>query len=309
MTAIAASVAHSTVAKPFPKAGIPAPLLQIRDVIYNTAGIFHADNKLHILEVRCGKRMQALGVGSLREYHECLTTRPIAHAELISLLNEITIGETCFFRNRPQIDAIRKVVLPRVMEAKSRIALRHIRIWSAGCSTGEEPYTLAIMLLDEAERLLKDWTFEVIATDINENSIAHAQKGCYGDYSVRNTEPLVLQRYFTPQDGKFTLKPEVRAVVSFKRVNLSDDSRMMFMKGMDIVLCCNVLIYFDVSSKSRVIHHFYTNLFDHGYLFLGHAESLFRISDEFHLVHLPSTTAYVKAQKPVVKEGGNSHAG
>ncbi|HEV2698126.1 MAG TPA: protein-glutamate O-methyltransferase CheR [Terriglobales bacterium] len=304
MTPIASSAAQPSVAKPFSKAFVPAPLLEIRDVIYKTAGIFQADNKLQVLEARCNKRMQALGVGSLREYHECLTSRPMHRAELISLLNEITIGETCFFRNRPQLDGIRKIVLPRIMEAKSQIALRHIRIWSAGCSTGEEPYTLAIMLLEEAQKLLKGWTFEVIATDLNENSIAHAQAACYGDYSIRNTEPQILQKYFTPQEGKFVLKPEVKSAVSFKRVNLSDDSRMMFMKGMDLILCCNVLIYFDAVSKSRVIQHFYTNLFNHGYLFLGHAESLFGISDEFQLVHLPSTTAYVKAEKRVVKEGG-----
>ncbi len=290
--------------KPFSKGFVPAPLLQIRDVIYNTAGIFQADNRLHVLESHCGKRMLALGVGSLREYHECLTSRPMHRAELVSLLNEITIGETCFFRNRPQVDAIRKIVLPRIMEAKSSIALRHLRIWSAGCSTGEEPYTMAMILLDESQKQLKNWTFEVIASDLNENSIAHAQAACYGDYSVRNTEPLILQKYFIPQNGKFTLKPEVKAVVNFKRVNLSDDSRMMFMKGMDIILCCNVLIYFDAVSKGRVIQHFYTNLVNHGYLFLGHAESLFGISDEFQLVHLPSTTAYVKAEQRLVKGEG-----
>ena len=278
-------------------------LLQIRDVIYKTAGIFQADNKIQMLETRCQKRMQALGVGTLNEYYECLTSRPMHHAELVSLLNEITIGETCFFRNRPQLDGIRKIVLPRIMEAKSKIALRHIRIWSAGCSTGEEPYTLAMMLLDESAKLLKDWTFEVIATDLNENSVAHAQMARYGDYSVRNTEPQILQKYFLLEQGKYAVKPEVKSVVSIKRMNLFDDARMMFMKGMDMILCCNVLIYFDVASKKRVIQHFYTNLLNHGYLFLGHSESLFGISDEFQLVHLPSSTVYVKAEKRLVQEG------
>lgn len=248
--------------------------------------------------------MQALGINTLNEYYECLTSRPMHHAELVSLLNEITVGETCFFRNRPQLDGIRKIVLPRIMENRSRIGLRHIRVWSAGCSTGEEPYTVAMIFREEAHDRLKDWTFEVIATDINENSIAFAQEGCYGDYSVRNLDAQTLQRHFVPEQGKFRVKPEVKSVVSFKRVNLFDDSRMMFMKGMDIILCCNVLIYFDATSKKRVIQHFYTNLFPHGYLFLGHAESLFGSSDEFQLVHLPSATAYVKAEKRLVHEGG-----
>lgn len=281
-----------------------SPLLQIRDVIYKTAGIFQADNKIQMLESRCRKRMQALGVANLNEYYECLTSRPMHQAEMISLLNEITIGETCFFRNRPQLEGIRKIVLPRIMDAKSKIALRHIRIWSAGCSSGEEPYTLAMMLLEEGRKPLAGWTFEVIATDLNENSVANAQAGRYGDYSVRNTEPQILQKYFFPEDGKYVVKPEVKSIVTFKRVNLCDNARMMFMKGMDIILCCNVLIYFDVGSKKRVIQHFYTNLFDHGYLFLGHSESLFGISDDFQLVHLPSSTAYVKAAKRLHSEGG-----
>lgn len=304
MTTVASNAARpaAAAARPVYRPASPV-LLQIRDVIYKTAGIFQADNKIQMLENRCQKRMQALGVGTLNEYYECLTSRPMHHAELVSLLNEITIGETCFFRNRPQLDGIRKIVLPRIMEAKSKIALRHLRIWSAGCSTGEEPYTLAMMLLDESPKLLKDWTFEVIASDLNENSVAHAQAGRYGDYSVRNTDPQVLQKYFLPDQDKYAVKPEVKSVVRFKRMNLFDDARMMFMKGMDMILCCNVLIYFDVTSKKRVIQHFYTNLFDYGYLFLGHSESLFGISDEFQLVHLPSSTTYVKAEKRLVQEG------
>lgn len=294
--------AHATALRPGWKPPAPA-LFQIRDVIYKAAGIFQADNKMHFLEDRCRKRMQALGVGSLPEYHECLTSRPMRHAELVSLLNEITIGETCFFRHRPQLEAIRKIVLPRIMEAKAKISFRSLKIWSAACSTGEEPYTLAMILLEEAQTQLKGWTFEVIATDLNENSLALAQEGCYGDYSVRNTDAQVLRRFFTRGNEKFRIKPEVKSVVNFKRVNLFDDSRMMFMKGMDLILCCNVLIYFNANSKQRVIQHFFNNLLEHGYLFLGHAESLFGISDDFQLVHLPMTTAYMKSKKRVLKEG------
>lgn len=281
-----------------------AALSRIRDAIYETSGIFQADNRLYILESRCQKRMQALGIANLNEYYECLTSRPMHRAELVSLLNEITVGETCFFRNRPQFEAIRKIVLPRVMAAKSQIALRHLRVWSAGCSTGEEPYGLAMLLMDESAGQLKGWTFEVIATDINENSISHAQAGRYGDYSTRNTEPVLLHKYFSAEGKEYCVKPEVKSHVSFKHMNLSDDSRMMFMKGLDVILCCNVLIYFDVASKKRVIQHFHDSLFGHGYLFLGHAESLYGVSGDFQLVHLPSTTAYVKAQPAAENEGG-----
>lgn len=279
-------------------------LIHIRDLIYKSAGIFQADNKLRLLEDRCQKRMQVLGIATLREYHDCLTSKPMHQAELVSLLNEITIGETCFFRNRPQLDGIRNIILPQIMETKNKLFLRQIRIWSAGCSTGEEPYTLAILLMEESQSKLKGWTFELIATDLNERSIAHAKAGCYSEYSVRNLNSYLRHKYFDRNDDKFCVKPELKQAVSFSRLNLLDDARMTFLKGVDLVLCCNVLIYFDVASKKKVIQHFYTNLLPHGYLFLGHAESLYGITQEFRLVHLPSATAYVKSEKRIADQAG-----
>jgi chemotaxis protein methyltransferase CheR len=278
--------------------GLPDPqLVKIRDVIYQVAGIFQPDNKFRLLEDRCAKRMQALGVATFREYYECLTIKPIRQTELVNLLNEITIGETCFFRNPPQLDSVRNIVLPKILEARAKLPLRHLRLWSAGCSTGEEPYTLSIMLLEETAGRLKDWTFEILATDLNERSLAHCKQGVYGTYSTRNLTPYYRQKYFTARGDELQVSPEVKAKVSFSRVNLSDDSRMAFMKGIDLIMCCNVLIYFDGVSKRRVIQHFYNDLLPHGYLLLGHSESLYGISDDFKLVHLPSATAYVKAEK------------
>jgi len=275
----------------------PSPaLIQIRDLIYKTAGIFHANNRLRLLEDRCQKRMLALGVRTMRDYSDCLTNKAMSRGELTSLLNEITIGETCFFRNQPQLDGIRSVVLPRVMEAKSRMCMRHLRIWSAGCSTGEEPYTLAIILLEESKGQLKGWTFEVLATDLNQRSLAVAEAGAYGDYSVRNTDLHLREKYFRFEGSQLQINPEVKAKVRFNRVNLSDDAAMMGLHDVDIILCCNVLIYFDVASKQQVIRRFHSSLHKHGYLVLGHAESLFGISDQFQLVHLPSSTAYVRSE-------------
>jgi chemotaxis protein methyltransferase CheR len=282
---------------------IPAALLRIRDLIYETAGIFQSDTKLRLLQQRCERRMQVLGVTSLREYYHCLTALPIRQAELVSLLNEITIGETSFFRNRPQFEALRKVVLPRIMAAKANLNLPVIRIWSAGCSTGEEPYTLAIALLEQAPGLLKGWSFEVHATNINDRSIAMAQAGVYGEYSLRNTEPYFLQKYFTANDNKFTIAQQLKSVVRFSRLNLFDDAPMSSMKAMDLIVCCNVLIYFDRVSKTRVVQQFSRSLLSHGYLFLGHAESLYGISDEFQLVHLPSAIAYMKVRPDCEPQG------
>ena len=291
----------STAASPRAASGLEGPpdpeLMRIRDTIYLTAGIFHPDNKLRLLQDRCGRRMKELKVQTLREYSECLTLRPNRQAELVALLNEITIGETSFFRNQPQLDALRRIVIPKLLEAKSRLPQRRFRIWSAGCSTGEEPYTLRMLLLEEAGSQLKDWALEILATDLNERSLAHAHEGVYGSYSTRNLTPTYGSKYFIPQGDKMQVNALARTNISFSRLNLSDDSRMTFMKNMDAIFCCNVLIYFDLASKRRVIQHFYNNLLPHGYLFLGHSESLFGVNDDFRLIHLPGATAYVKGER------------
>lgn len=272
-------------------------LVRIRDLVYQVAGIFHPDNKLRLLQDRCGRRMKELKTKTLRDYFECLTIKPTRQAELIALLNEITVGETCFFRNQPQLDALRQIMLPKIIEAKAKLPLRRLRIWSAGCSTGEEPYTLSMLLHEEAIGRLKDWTIEILATDLNERSLAHAKNAVYGTYSTRNLNAHYRQRYFVPVGDQLQVQPAARAVVTFNRVNLSDDARMTFLKGLDLIFCCNVLIYFDLASKRRVIQHFYNNLLPHGYLFLGHSESLYGVNNDFRLVHLPGATAYIKGER------------
>jgi chemotaxis protein methyltransferase CheR len=285
--------------------GPPDPeLVRIRDLIYQVAGIFHPDNKLRLLLERCGRRMKELKTQTLREYFECLTIRPNRQAEMIALLNEITVGETCFFRNQPQLDALRQIVIPKVMEAKANLPLRCLRIWSAGCSTGEEPYTLSMVMLEEAQGRLKGWTVEIAATDLNERSLAHAENAVYGNYSTRNLTPLYRQKYFTTVGEQLQVQSAVRRSVSFSRLNLSDDAGMAPMASLDIIFCCNVLIYFDLASKKRVIQHFYNKLLPHGHLFLGHSESLYGVSDDFRLVHLPGATAYVKSDRAMTRTTG-----
>ena len=293
-TAPSLQSARRTAAPPQPD--LPQPdLVRIRDLIYRVAGIFHPDNKLRLLQDRCGRRMKELRVQTLSEYFECITIRPLRQTELTALLNEITIGETCFFRNLPQLEALRRIVIPNILEAKANALQRRLRIWSAGCSTGEEPYTLRMALLDQADSQLKTWIVEILATDLNERSLAHARAALYGDHSTRNVTSIYRQKYFLPFRHQLRVSPVVRANVTFSRLNLSNDPRMAFMKNIDVIFCCNVLIYFDLTSKRRVIQHFFDNLLPHGYLFLGHSESLFGVSDTFRLVHLPGTTAYVKA--------------
>ena len=268
---------------------------QIRDLTYKVSGIYTAEEKLYLLAAGCERRMKHLATKTPREYWELLTAHPSRDGEMRQLLNEITIGETCLFRSPPQLDALRKVILPEMVAEKTRQFTKRLRIWSAGCSTGEEPFTLAMTMLEESADLLKGWTVEILATDLNDRSIEAAFAGIYGEYALRCTPEHFKRKYFSPVDEKrWQVRPEVKRLVSISRLNLQDDSRMLFMKGMDLIFCCNVLIYFDGPSKSKVIDHFFSNLNAGGYFFLGTSESLLNLNDKFHLVHFPGAIAYWK---------------
>jgi chemotaxis protein methyltransferase CheR len=268
---------------------------QIRDLVYKVSGIYKAEEKLYLLADGCARRMKQLTVLTPREYWDHLTAHPSRDGELRQLLNEITIGETCLFRSQPQIDALRKVILPEIVAEKTKLITKRLRIWSAGCSTGEESYTLAMSMLEEGERLLKGWTVEIVATDLNDRSVETAKSGIYGDYALRSTTDYFKRKYLSTFDEKkLQVRPEVKKLITFSRLNLQDDSKMLFMKGFDLVFCCNVLIYFDGSSKAKVINHFFSNLNFGGYFFLGTSESLMNLNDKFHLVHFPGTIAYWK---------------
>jgi chemotaxis protein methyltransferase CheR len=274
---------------------------QIRDLVYKVSGIYKAEEKLYLLAAGCERRIKLLGANTPREYWEHLTAHPSRDGEMRQLLNEITIGETCLFRSPPQLDALRKVILPEIVGEKTKQITKRLRIWSAGCSTGEESYTLAMNMMEESDRLLKSWTVEILATDLNDRSIETAKAGVYGDYALRATPDHFKRKYFVAaEEKKLQVRPEVKKLVAFSRLNLQDDSRMLFMKGMDLIFCCNVLIYFDGASKTKVINHFFTNLNFGGYFFLGTSESLLNLNDRFHLVHFPGAISY---WKPSLKSG------
>jgi len=278
--------------------------LKIRDVIYQISGIYQPDEKLYLLASRCGRRMSVLKVPSASEYLEHLTVRGNREAELRLLLNEITIGETYMFRSPPQLEAMRSVILPQILQTKAAMGFKRLHLWSAGCSTGEEPYTLAMFLLEEADKLLAGCSFDILATDLNDNSLATAKAGIYGEYALRSTSDQLRKKYFRVHDEKrLEVADQLRSVIRFDRVNLNDDSKMTFLKGMDVIFCCNVLIYFDLASKRKVMQHFYSNLLPGGYLFLGHAESLYQVDDRFHLVHFPGAIGYWKPPAGYVSGG------
>ena len=270
-------------------------LLKLRDLVYRISGIFHAENKFYLLALRSRRRMKEIGSNTFADYLEQLTTRATRDVEMRNLLNEITIGETCFFRSQPTIDAVSKIIFPKIAALPAKQAVKKVRVWSAGCSTGEESYTLSILFLEQIVAKFKDWKIEIVATDLNDDSLAKCREGLYAEYSVRNLSAAMRDKYFRQEGNLYRVKDAVRALVKFDRLNLQDQPKMLFMKGFDLVFCANVLIYFDSAAKKRTVEHFYNGLVPGGHFFLGECETLFGIYDQFRLVHFPGATGYYKA--------------
>lgn len=265
-----------------------------RDYIYNLCGIYFHSSKKYFLESRLARRMEEVGLKSHADYHKMLKAGG-GTQELKKLLDEITTNETCFFRNPPQLNALENKLLPEIVETKGKIGFRKLRIWSAGSSSGEEAYTMAMILLEKRQSILKDWIIEIVGTDINETVLGMAREGVYNSYSVRNTPEFYRKKYFKQEGNeKFLLSPDVKKLVTFNHLNLYDDTKMIFMKSFDFIFCANVLIYFDTASKSKVVQHFYNNLQPYGYFFVGQSESLHGVNDNFKTVHFPGGFAYKK---------------
>jgi chemotaxis protein methyltransferase CheR len=267
----------------------------LRDFIYNFCGIYFHTGRKYFLESRLARRMEARGLKDYADYYKLLRNGAEGPGEIKQLLIEITTNETCFFRNTQQIAALERQIFPEIAEAKKKIGFRKLRIWSAGSSSGEEAYTFAMILQEKRATLLKDWVIEIVGTDISDKVLAQAKEGVYNNYSVRNMTEFYRKKYFREEPaGAYNIVPEVKKMVSFSNLNLFDDSRMVFMKSFDIIICSNVLIYFDAAAKAKIVQHFYNNLQPYGYFFLGQSESLHSVNDKFKTVHFPGGFAYKK---------------
>lgn len=267
---------------------------KLRDFLYERTGLFFPDERKYYLEPRFQRRIVELKLRSFDEYHKYLRHSDFTRQELYRLVDEVTIQETSFFRNMPQIEGLQRVIIPSLVEARNNLILKRLSIWSAACSTGEEPFTLAMIISELRTGIIRDWTVRIMGTDISDKALAMVKKGEYSQYAIRNMPKYFLQKYMQPKNGKFTVSPSIRQMVEFKKVNLNDDMSMVFLKGFDIIFCRNVLIYFDLKSKKKVIQHFYNNLNKDGYLFLGFSESLHGVDDRFKLVHFAGGMAYKK---------------
>ncbi|MFA8344016.1 MAG: protein-glutamate O-methyltransferase CheR [Rhodothermaceae bacterium] len=265
-----------------------------RQYIYDLTGIYFQDNKKYLLESRLLKRINHLKLESFEKYLEFIKTNPRRDTELKYLYEVITINETFFFRNQPQLDALVSSVIPTILETKPKFGKPKIRIWSAASSSGEEAYSTAIILSEMLKPKFPNVTFEIVGTDINYQVVETAKKGVYKEYAIRNTTPYYLKKYFKQNGNTWEISPQIKQMVTFKLMNLFDDNAMRSMSSFDVVFCANVLIYFDVKSKIKVVNRLYNSLNKEGYLFIGYSETLHGISKAFKLVSYPKTIGYKK---------------
>jgi len=263
----------------------------LRTISNSRTGIVVSDDKFDMFYARLSRRLRKLGLTSFKQYCGFIEADDSGE-EVLELVNAITTNLTAFFRENHHFEYLRDTVLPKLLiENKDE---RKIRIWSAGCSTGEEPYSLAITLKENLPANLH-WDTQILATDIDSNVLAKASKGVYAEDRVADMPKNVLRNWFMrgkgENAGSVRVKPDARSLIKFGQLNLMDNWSVGDVK--DVIFCRNVVIYFDRESKANLIDRYADNLKDGGYLFIGHSESLYKITDRFDLI---GNTIYQKVR-------------
>lgn len=283
---------------------LPDEFRLLRDFIYQLCGLHFNEDSKYLLEKRLAKRLHLHKLKTFKDYYYFLRYSPGKEQELSELIDLLTTNETYFFREDFQLRTFSEEILPELRERKEKAGNRHLRIWSAGCSSGEEPYTIAMILLDQP--WLKDWRVEVIGTDISQRVLQLARQAVYGESAFRTTDAACRQRFFINDGtGKERVRDEVRRLVTISHLNLFDPARVTLLGRMDIIFCRNVIIYFDQPGKKKVVETFHQRLHPEGFLLLGHSESLMNISTSFRLRHYKHDMVYQKpAEARLSVEGG-----
>lgn len=262
----------------------------VRDFVYEETGNRFDDDALYLLKRRLEPRLPVLAVPDFAAYHRFLRTSGAVtrRAELDEIADRITTNETYLFRESYQLDAFSQHILPELAKAKARS--RRLAVWSAGCSTGEEVYTIAILILESG--LFEGWDVRVFGSDLSRRVLKIARTGEYGAASFRVLEGHRVTRWFEQAGAKRRVSDEVRAICRFGQINLVDSDMTAVLGEFDAAFCRNVLIYFDGVSRKKVIATLERKLSPGGYLLLGHSESLAGLSAGFELVHLPNDMVY-----------------
>lgn len=261
-----------------------------RDLMYEESGVLLDENSKFFVENRLGNSVRRLQLESFQDYYYYLKYDRKKDEEMANLLDLLTIHETYFFREEHQLKAFSDEIIPE--KIKKDDGEKALRIWSAGCSTGEEAYTLAMILMENKN--LSDWKIEIFATDISQRVLRSARRGVYQESAFRTTEKKYIDRYFKKEGTGYRILDEVKKNIVFLQLNLLDSDRLKFINPMDIIFCRNVIIYFDLEAKKNVVRSFHDKLKTNGYLLLGHSESLINISTAFSLRHFTNDMLYQK---------------
>jgi len=263
-------------------------------LIYDESGIFMKPTKITLLSNRLRKRLQSLKLSSFSEYYSYVMKQTDRTREIEELLDVVSTNETYFFRNERHFEALVERLLPDIASRKKD---KTLRIWSAGCSTGEEPYTIAICL-NEKRSLLAGWNIEIMATDIAYTVLEFAKVGKYSGRRIEKVPPEYMKKYFTlvkPEEGLYEIGQECRKLVKFSQLNLFKDP---FPKDIDIIFCRNVMIYFDRDHQRKLVADFYRAISKtNGYLLIGHSETLHSISESFAYVKIMEAPIYVPVER------------
>ncbi len=260
----------------------------LRDFIYDKSGIYISDSKKYLIENRLSRILLERNLNNFEDYLKFIKFSSNGN-ELGRLFDAVTTNETYFFRESDQLKIFTDEIMPKIASQKK--GSQSIKIWSAACSTGEEPYTLSIMLLEKG---LQPRQFEIYGSDLSEGVLNSAKTAVYNSYSVRNVPDHCLKKYFSNNNQSYTLSEAVKKTVKLMKINLINDRNIKLLRNVDAIFCRNVLIYFDVKSKQKVASHLYDCLNPGGYLFIGSSESLHNITRAFRPNVLNKVVAYQK---------------
>jgi chemotaxis protein methyltransferase CheR len=286
-----------------------AEMRLLQTLVYQECGMYFDARRAHFLQDRLQRRLRECRLDSFYSYYRLLISAE-GKQELSRLLEDLTVNETSFFRNKAQLDLFHKQILDELIRKKEAEGDRNIRIWSAGCSTGQEPYTIAMLVADSlAYHQLRTpnsevsswpkplvpppWHVEIPASDINYTVLRAGQEGVYGENQMSSVDYSYRLRYFDKVGERYAIKKAVKELVHFDFHNLKTQ---FLPQRNDVIFCRNVMMYFDEAEQRRLVDKFYRCLAPGGYLLVGHAETLLGLTDKFAMVYRNSGTAYKRLE-------------
>lgn len=281
----------------------------LQTLVYQECGMCFDERRTHFLQDRLQRRLKACQLDTFYSYYRLLTSHE-GKKELAALVENLTVNETSFFRNKPQLDLFAKATLEELLRRKQERRDWNLRIWSAGCSTGQEPYTLAMLIADTlAYYYLRNplpfempspkplipppWKVEILASDISYSVLRAGQDGIYAENHMDTVDYVYRLRYFDKVGDRYAIKRTLKELIHFDFHNLKTE---FLPQRNDVIFCRNVMIYFDEAEQRRLVEKFYRCLNPEGYLFVGHAESLFGLTDKFRMIHENNGTGYQRIE-------------